>query len=172
LTYTEFIDEIRRLATQGESIVGPQFNHASRTFRNWRHDVQNTVANGKGIFDLPGSFSSSVRMYRANWSYATADDHREAYTRDIGDSIAELRFLIRHFDKFGAPKPVPEKQGVKVPLSLPEKMTARWLFDNVPVHIWLAGAVILVGASSLGFTLAQSEASRKFVAFIAGLFGH
>jgi len=111
-------------------------------------------------------------MYRANWASATTDEDRKAFERDLGDSLSELRFLIEQFDKFGVPKSVTHVAlPAKAHLAAPEKVTVRWLVDNVPMLLWAGFVGLLFASFSIGFTLAQSEVSRKFVTFIVGLFG-
>jgi hypothetical protein len=172
LKYAEFIDELRRLAAQGDSLIVDRCTHESRAFRDWRHAVQNTVSNANNIgSNLPGTFSSSARMYRANWAGPTAEENWKAFERDVGDSLAELRFLIDQFDKYGAPSRPSHKEAAKAPLTAPEKVTVRWLVDNVPVVLWAAFAGVLLATFSLGFTFGQFEFSRKLIAIFLGLFG-
>jgi hypothetical protein len=164
LTYAEFIEEIRRLVTQGDSILADRHDRESRTFRNWRHSIQNTVSHAKDIgLNLPGTFSSSVRMYRANWAHATAHDNWQAFERDTGDTLAELRFLIDQFDRFGPPKSIAVADGAKLSLAAPEKVTARWLLDNVSVAMWAAGGAILVTVFLAGVTAAQVPIVRTII---------
>jgi len=103
LTYAEFIKEIRRLAGEGDSILAARFTHEARPFRDWRYVVEGTVSNAESLgFKLPGEFESDARHYRAMYD-ATPQQNQEAFVRDLGDSLTELRFLISHFDKYGAP---------------------------------------------------------------------
>jgi hypothetical protein len=40
----------------------------TREFRNWRHEVESTVAHAWALgFKLPGEFKSRPRAYRAMW---------------------------------------------------------------------------------------------------------
>jgi hypothetical protein len=170
VTYEQFIAEIRRLVAESDGLVGATLG--TRKFRDWRHEVESTVSNAKSLgFKLPGGFESDARHYRPMWD-ATPQQIRETFTRDLGDTLTELRFLINHYDKYGAPgERVSVTQPPKTaPLAAPEKVTVRWLLDNVPVLLWVAFGGLLFGSFSIGFALAQSEVSRKFVSFITGLF--
>lgn len=44
-----------------------------------------------------------------------------------------------------------------IELKYPEKITIRWLIDHLPVHLWVSGLVLLMGAFLFGFNFGQSS---------------
>jgi hypothetical protein len=167
----EFIAEVRALLDRGGKLMG--CTHDIREFRNWRHEAESTVANAWALgFKLPGEFKSRPRAYRAMWMGASSLDNRNAFVRDMDDSLAELRFLVDQFDKFGAPgKPAHNSaQQAAVPLASPDKVTVRWLIDNVPISGWVIFGGLIVGLFSAGYAAGQYDTLRKLVAIISAIF--
>jgi hypothetical protein len=163
VTYEQFIEEIRRLAAVGAGLMGA--TAGTREFRDWRHEAESIVSNAKSLgFKLPGQFESDARHYRPLWD-ATPQQIRETFMRELGDSLTELRFLIDQFDKYGAAgervSVTPSPKGA--PLAAPEKVTARWLLDNVPIGVWAAGGGILLAAFLVGVTAAQFPLVRTLI---------
>jgi hypothetical protein len=169
LTYAEFIDEIRRLAAEAEALIrdtkSHHYDHESRAFRDWRYAVENTVMNATDNigFNLPGTFASRNRLYRAAWQGAAPNENRAAFGRDMLDTLRELQFFVEQFDKFGVPKALILARPAKAALDAPEKVTARWLLDNVPIGVWAAGAGILLAAFLVGVTAAQFPLVRALI---------
>jgi len=171
VTYAQFIEEIRRLADQGETLLGTPGTNESQPFRDWRHEAQSTVSNALDLgFRLPGKFTSSIKPYRANWIGCTSADNRKAFNRDMADSVSQLRYLISQFDKFGPPETVPKVSVPAAPLTAPKKVTVRWLIDNVPVKVWFVVVGTLCAAFMLGVAAGQYGPTRTLIGNIEGLF--
>ena len=170
MTYAQFIEEIRRLADQGDGFLGTPGTNESQPFRDWRHEAQSTVSNALDLgFRLPGKFTSSIKPYRANWIGCTPADNRKAFNRDMADSVTELRYLIALFDKYGPPETPPKARQPTAPLTAPEKVTVRWLIDNVPVKVWFILAVSLLTTFLVGVAAGHSEPTRALIADIEAL---
>lgn len=179
MTYAEFIAEIRRLAGVGDSLISKaSVSHESREFRDWRHEVESTVAQIRTAgYLLPGNFASSSRHYLALWN-ATPAEHREAFNRAMGDSLKELRYIIDQYEKYGEPKggataPQPEMivtTQPDLPLASPERVTLRWLIDHVPVIYWLWLAGGFIATFLIGVSAGQYQWVRDAVAGIKSLF--
>jgi hypothetical protein len=90
----------------------------------------------------------------------------------MDDSLGELRFLVQQFDKYGVPSvPAPKSsQQPSVSLASPDKVTVRWLIDNVPVSGWVIVFGLIVGLFSAGYAAGQYDTLRKLVAIISALF--
>lgn len=169
MTYEQFIEELRQLITEGEAFRGVA-NAGTPEFREWRHRAESIVV---GIqregYVVPGGFGSPGRSYHPNWAPAKPEKKREVFDRHLGDSLTELRYIVGDFEKYGPPRS-PGTQQVPVaaaPLSVPEKVTFRWLIDHVSVALWWSGLGIVVAALVvaffIGFAVGQIPAARAVV---------
>jgi hypothetical protein len=90
----------------------------------------------------------------------------------MSDSLDELEFLVTHFYKFGEPG-LPEPQGVQQansPLAAPDKVTVRWLIDNVSLNGW--GVIVGLAFALLagGYAAGRYDTVRKLIADATALF--
>lgn len=156
MTYDQFIDDLRKLIPAGEALRGGNDSAGTRGFRDWRHRAENAVV---GIqtegFVVPGGFRSSARHYRVPSDLASPRQNRDRFELDLGDSLTELRYIVEQFESNGPPRQQMVNTAVATattsaapttPLLLPDRMTVRWLIDNVPVTFWwsVAGAVVVI----------------------------
>ena len=103
MTYTQFIEELCHFTAEGEAFLQNGATHETPEFREWRHQTRSTIDHVEELgYRLPGKFGG-YREYQATWMYATNADHAEEFARDLRDSLAELRYLANHFEKFGEP---------------------------------------------------------------------
>jgi hypothetical protein len=172
MTYEQFIEELRELITEGEAWLGIA-SAGTPEFREWRHRAESVVV---GIqtegFVVPGGFHSPRRLYQPNWAPSKPEQKRATFDRDLRDSLAELRYIIRDFEKYG-PRRLGQQAAVAAPapmttasLSAPEKVTLRWMYDHVPVRLWLGGIALLLTVFFIGFAVGQVPAVRAVVCSI------
>lgn len=172
MTYAEFIAEIECLVGRGDAITGADADHESRPFRDWRYAVETTVTNAKEQgFKVPGEFDSENRHYMALWD-APRGEHRKVFTRDMADSLTELRFIVEQYRKFG--DPTPRRPGDAAPatapaLARPDRVTVRWLIDYVSAMSWLAVAGLALALFFLGYGAGKFEFFSKLLALIKGV---
>ncbi len=142
----------------------------SREFRDWRVEAESIVSNAESLgFRLPGDFESDARNYRATYNNAVPKNHRDVFTRDLGDSLAELRFLVDQFDRYGAPaERASVTQPSPRPLASPEKVTVRWLIDNVSIRGWVIAGGVAIALLSAGYTAGQYDILRRVIAALFG----
>jgi hypothetical protein len=174
VTYAQFIEEIRRLADQGAALIKAEAadgNHNSELFRNWRHEAESTVAHAwKLNLPLPAEFKSASRTYR-EYGDSRPTVQRLAFNRDMADSVRELRYLIEQFDKFGTPVPPARATSKEARLAAPEKVTVRWLIDNVTLGGWVIIVGILTATFMLGIAVDYFEPVRSAVGSFISHFG-
>jgi hypothetical protein len=173
VTYAEFIDELRHLADQGDTLLASPGTHESRPFRDWRHEVESTVSNALELgFRLPGKFDSSIKPYCANWTGCSPADNKNAFNRDMSDSLTQLRFLIGKFDKYGAPAAAPAATppAQAAPLAAPDKVTLKWLSDHVPIGGWAIALGVLGTTFMAGVAAGQYESVRNAIKVVLHLF--
>jgi hypothetical protein len=172
-TYTAFIEELRPLIQQANSLLDRPEMRECDEFRKWRHEVMDLISR----IELQKYNINCQIAYRkfnelGSYSHSPSKIARMAtYNRDIRDTITELQTLVTRFDKYGDPKaemaanPAFETtqqsaEGLfekpKIRHQPPEKVTPAWLWEHAPVTLWLQGLGI-VGASFLvGVSLGQS----------------
>lgn len=173
MTYEQFIEEIRRLVAEGTRLIQDGATLGTPKFRQWRHEAQSIVSTATRLgLDLPGDFRSDQRGYRAVFYEATPKHHRDVFVRDMGDSLTELRFLVEQFDKFGAAQSTEKRAGThpKVALAAPDKVTFRWLFDNVSLAGWAIIAGLMITLLSVGYAAGRYDTVRRLIADVASLF--
>jgi hypothetical protein len=177
MTYEEFIDELRDLFVEGEAFRG-RATLGTPEFRDWRHRTESTVAEMQAEgFAVPGGFKSRGRLYQANWVQARPDANKQAFERDLGDSLSEIKFIVERFDRDGPPRSrsgeqsdvpataTPAAASHADPLLSPEKVTFLWILENVSVKGWLIALGIATAIFLLGFSVAQTSAGRATVCF-------
>src|SRR5580693_6890821 len=149
-------------------------NDGMREFRDWRHRAEAVVQGIRAVgYILPGPFASPGRTYRVSWSPASPQKRRAAFDTELGDSLTELRFIVDNFKRDGAPR-LPQEESAQAadvsPLAAPDKVTLKWLHDNVPVGLWWTALGVLVAAFLVGVTAGQFESVRNAIKVVFHLF--
>lgn len=171
MTYEQFIEEITALIAQGETFAGAVEYSGDRRFRDWRRHAESITQNIRAEgYVLPGAFASPGRPYGS----INPMDAQVSFNRDMEDSLGELRYIVRHFEKYGAPR-LPGARaesaeamlgapaGASAPLMAPAKVTFRWMIDNVSLKGWLAVGATAAALFIGGFMAAQIPAGRVVV---------
>ena len=153
----QFKDEIKEQLEVAESLLGCEMTHKDDAFRKWRHSVESLVAKfTESGYQLPGEFRSSRRKYRATWPTATKNDNVKALEKDLKDSIIELKFVLDYWGKYGTSfnsHSAPEN----TELSVPNKVTLAWLWNNVSYKLWLSFAGLIIFVFGLGVKAGQAK---------------
>jgi len=167
MRYADFIQELQELVTTGEALLVPGTSDETPSFRAWRHRTESLVkeaqASGRR---LPGDFRSSSRMYMPMYSPASADEKYRAFSRDVSDTLIELRLLIDQHEKYGEPQFV-QLVGVEASSpELPSTVTFAWLWKHVPVSFWVKVATILMAAFLIGVAVGRTNAYQDLETII------
>jgi hypothetical protein len=172
MRYQDFIAEVRDLISDAEFICALSVDHHDGAFRAWRHKAESLVDEAKAHgYRLPGPFNSSSRTYRAMWRGAKKDDDVKALTKDLRDSMIELR------EKYGVPAlqmgSVQSPAPIAAELPAPDKVTVVWLARHVPVGLWITAVVILLTVFLLGAAVGPTATGRAITAAIKAVIpGH
>lgn len=177
--YQAFVTELRGLVeapTFGSK--GPQYT-ASPVFKEWKHKLIDLILR----IEAQGyKINCDVRTRHFNplvYPTAIAPEDRglrdaEAFFDAINQTLVELRTIIENFDRYGPP---PKKPGHEIPtpapievstqlntspeLAHPPKVTASWLWQHVPAHMWLTAAGLLCAAAAAGYSFASTNVGRS-----------
>jgi len=179
--YQAFVAELRELVdapTFGPK--GPQFT-ASPVFKEWKHKLidllQRIEAQGYEINCGVRTRHFSPLVY----SMVAAPQDRsqrdaEAFFDAVNQTHIELRTVIENFDRYGtqakklghdvpasAPAPVEAAVQSKISreLSEPSKVTATWLWQHVPVSMWVTALGILGATAVGGYTFASTNLGKS-----------
>lgn len=167
LTYRDFVEELRPLAAQAMDFLGSLELSGGLEFRKWRHEVSDLIGRIEEVgYSVYCSVDTRQFDELGGYSYTPNLDERvEAFNRDLEDTITELETVISRFDKFGDPK-APLQTNAPAPLSMPEKVTAAWIWNNAPITLWwkLAGvaALVFVTGVAIGQSSLYAEVLAKF----------
>lgn len=161
MKYSEFIADLEQQLTVVRSLIGSSMTHENPQFRKWRHEVQSLVDEAKAAgFRVPGDFNSNRRAYRALWIGADTEDNLKEFRRELNDSIVELEFIVQQYRKYGDPKPVAVTPPATAPLSAPGQVSLAWLWQHVPVSLWVVALALLLATFLAGVGIGQTKIYR------------
>lgn|GEM_PF-6571630 len=176
--YTAFIDELKSLIERGRKFSDSDRNHNSQGYRAWRHEVLDLIHRVNRLrYDINCGIGG--RQFQV-MSYATtsAREQRQAFDRDLEDTLTELELVVSRFDKYGDPKakavaapeplnPAATAQAPTQPKSLavPEKVTFAWLWTHVPLTLVGMLLVSYGIVFTTGFTAASTKVGRTIVSW-------
>ena len=167
-TYEVFIDELRDLYAQGHKFPAREANAESVTFKRWKlHliDLLDTIEDAG--YEIRCGVRS--RIFQAMYGGHSSG----AFLRDLTDTLNEMDLVIQKFEKRGAPVlPYKEAFGsapkkskkaenepatvqAPQPLTLPQQISWKWVWEHVPISwFWYAG-IGLVAAFAGGITVGK-----------------
>ena len=168
--FVELVEQLATLEATRRTIhseyVGTYEEVDEEQFLNWRAKVRSLISNAFG--DDSSYFKALVEaekpvimstkldfLKKIKAVFLTArEDFESGLTLARADEINESNITAI----------LPESSQAEFRLPPPEKLTPRWLLDNVPFHYWLAYFIFLVSAFVLGV-----QASR--LSWVCEIFG-
>jgi hypothetical protein len=147
--YEAFIEELRELLRGAQDFDPKDKNSQSEVFRVWRTCLRDALERVRRL-GYKINCPIEMRLFGEHTSYWSSQDGINVdFSRDLTDTLTEISLLITNFKKYGDPtehvKPrklitVVDAPPPPAPLSLPDKISVKWMLEHVPVHwYWYAG---------------------------------
>lgn len=142
--------ELKKLQHQ-RSDSSPFAGHIE--FLQWADNVSSRLS-----FDPPlqSSFKSRIRTATIQHSGGRSN------TEQINEAIGLLNQAVLLLETPPFQSVQPSEPVLKTQLEAPQKVTVKWLYEHVPLTLFLGGVAMLVSAFVAGMTFSQSQ----FYAFI------
>jgi len=176
--YAAFIDELKPLIERGRKFDDSDRSHSSQTYRAWRLELLDLIHRVNRLrYDI--NCGVEGRWFQV-MSYATtsAREQRQAFDRDLEDTLTELELVVSRFDKYGDPRaksialagpgnpavthPTPAKSETLV---APEKVTFAWLWAHVPLKLFGMLLVSYGLVFSAGLTVASTKVGKTIISW-------
>lgn len=164
--YRSFVHE---LSVLHNAFSDPPANHRSfdsPEFRRWRHEF-GTLIDQIEVVGYEISCNLSRRQFRVLSMYGSVSqrEQRDAFDRDLADTLVEIETIIKRYDKYGDPKAKPAAvlgNGIETknaqPLLPPDKVTWNWVREHVPLG-WAIGVMLTLVSVSFGAGLGLGQSS-------------
>lgn len=154
--YKSFIEEITILVDEAKNFQIADRHYQSESFRKWKHKTADLINQiGRQRYSINSNLQ--MRQFHAGgYSLLSESEQQEIFNRDLADSINELNLVIEQYQKYGDPratKKSSETITTTIKIQIPEKVTLRWLIDNLPIKVWLWFGGLLFTSAALGFGL-------------------
>ncbi len=164
ISYEAFIAELRGLVLKGEQLIEVEEFDLNEDFRDWRHEVTELI---KRIEQQGWPVSSGIKYRTFGGNIKTYYDkagekRKNTFQLHMKDTIRELKTIIDHNEKLGAPPQHVEK--IESQKSI-ENLTVRELISSLKVdHLRIVIGVlitVIVGSIGLGYKLSDYLSESK-----------
>jgi hypothetical protein len=188
--YAKFIEAIRELIPLAQKLHESPSNIYDPEFKEWRHTLLDAVERIEAL-----GYSINTRVLGRNFAptESVEEDPDYEFTQAMEETLIELKLVVKNYEKYGDPNvssrlyaietvPVQDlapisdananphavSKTVEPLLFEKEKMTLRWVLDNVPVQFWLwlgsAGVALFIAGFSVGGWQPITEGIRSWSA--------
>jgi hypothetical protein len=99
-TYEAFIEELRGFADAPRSFAAAECNVSSAVFKGWKRRVEGTLRHVVEIGYPRPKCDIGTREFLSLWD----DEPQKTFFDALTDTVDELRLIIEHFERYGAPK--------------------------------------------------------------------
>lgn len=127
-----------------------------RTWKNYTEEFLKQSFTGTELAEEFGSpWSPAILQSR------TLSDEANSFKKTVKERIQRLKTIKERLELF--PKADPKSGSERDPVQYPDKVTVRWLINNVPVSVWLYLISILITVFVLGVTVGQTTFVKEIV---------
>lgn len=91
----------------------------------------------------------------------TLNEQIESHKKIVRERVQRLEAIEARMDLF--PLAEPDSKADTEPLRYPEKVTVKWLINNVPVQVWIALVSLLLTAFMLGISVGQTTFVQEII---------
>jgi hypothetical protein len=171
-SYGAFIDELRPLIEEVKHFEPKDKDRDGDRFKVWRHKVS-SLCHKIDRTHVDSNCDLDSRQFRVmSYNRVSSHEQREAFDRDMRDTITELEHIVQQYESYGEPalknaaaaralkpdQPSTEVAGAAAPAPTErewpkgEKASWKWIRENIPFSVLyaLGGFIVAVAVVSFG----------------------
>lgn len=176
-TYSNFIDELKILFVQAKAFDESERHCKSERFLDWKHQLED-ITTKISRTHMDSSPNLHNRWFRDLSTVRNSSRDKEAFNRDLQDTLRELGRIINFYESHGDQQLLRVKKKGNTPAAqalinsdpqkpiepewpAKDKLTLYWVIKNIPLSAWSWFFGALAAAFAFGVSVGNFPSVQK-----------